>query len=51
MKQSKYEEYSANKELMLELKENNKIFNEIFNGLYVDDSLKKLLTLDQRLKV
>ena len=47
MKQTKYEKYSENKELMLELKENNKIFNEIFNGLYVDDSLKKLLTLDQ----
>ena len=47
MKQSKYEEYSENRNLIKELKENDKVFNEIFNGIYVDDILKKLLTLDR----
>ncbi len=47
MKQSKYEEYSENRYLIKELKENDKVFNEIFNGIYVDDILKKLLTLDR----
>ena len=46
MKQVKNEKYSENKYLIKELKENNKVFSEIFNGIYVDDILKKLLTLD-----
>ena len=47
MKQIKTEKYTENRELLKEFKNNEKIFNEIFNGIYLDDSLIKLLTLDK----
>ena len=47
MKQRKNEKYSENRNLIHEFKNNDKVFNEIFNGIYLDESLKKLITLDK----
>ena len=47
MKQSKNEKYSENRNLIEEFKNNDKIINELLNGIYIDDSLKKLLTIDR----
>ena len=46
MIQKKNEKYDENKELIKELKSNNKVLSAILTDLYLEGSLNKLLKLD-----
>ena len=46
MIQKKNERYDENKELIKELKSNDKVLSAILNNVYLEGSLDKLLKLD-----